>query len=142
MSQYKGMVRWLIGIVAAFGLLMSTSASAANDCENCGYVKSVKTIKVKGEASGGGAIVGGILGGALGNNIGGGSGRKLATVAGVAGGAYAGHQIEKNAKSKVVYKVYVTMDYGEVRNFTFNNDPGYEKGDRVQIRSGKLYAVH
>lgn len=39
-----------------------------------------------------GAIVGGLAGGVVGSNIGAGRGRDLATVAGVAGGAYAGHQ--------------------------------------------------
>lgn len=39
-----------------------------------------------------GAVVGGLAGGVVGSNIGAGRGRDLATVAGVAGGAYAGHQ--------------------------------------------------
>lgn len=39
-----------------------------------------------------GAIVGGVAGGVIGSNIGAGRGRDLATVAGVAGGAYAGHE--------------------------------------------------
>lgn len=39
-----------------------------------------------------GAVVGGLAGGIVGSNIGAGRGRDLATVAGVAGGAYAGHE--------------------------------------------------
>ena len=48
----------------------------------------------------GGAVVGGLVGGLLGNQVGGGKGKTLATVAGVAGGAYAGHEIQKNHQEK------------------------------------------
>lgn len=41
-----------------------------------------------------GTIAGAVVGGLLGNQIGGGSGKKLATVAGAAGGAYAGRRIQ------------------------------------------------
>lgn len=44
----------------------------------------------------GGAVVGGLVGGLLGHQIGGGRGRTLATVAGAAGGAFAGHEIQRN----------------------------------------------
>lgn len=44
----------------------------------------------------GGAVIGGLVGGLLGHQIGGGRGRTLATVAGAAGGAFAGHEIQKN----------------------------------------------
>lgn len=43
----------------------------------------------------GGAVVGGILGALAGHMVGGGRGRTLATVAGAAGGAFAGHEIQK-----------------------------------------------
>ncbi|HEX7324876.1 MAG TPA: glycine zipper 2TM domain-containing protein [Rhodanobacteraceae bacterium] len=43
----------------------------------------------------GGAVVGGVLGALAGHLIGGGRGRTLATVAGAAGGAFAGHEIQK-----------------------------------------------
>jgi outer membrane lipoprotein SlyB len=112
-------------------------AAHADDCKNCGKVTSVKTVKVKGQSSGVGAVTGGILGGALGHQFGGGSGKTAMTVVGVAGGAYAGNEIEKNAKSKVVYKVSINMDYGETRHFTLYNQPGFNVGDRVKVQDGK-----
>lgn len=44
----------------------------------------------------GGAVVGGLVGGLLGHQVGGGRGRTLATLAGAAGGAFAGHEIQKD----------------------------------------------
>src|SRR5574340_178560 len=64
-------------------------------CRDCGVVEAVRPIEEKGEGTGLGAVAGGLVGGLLGNQIGRGNGRTVATVAGVAGGAYAGHQIEK-----------------------------------------------
>lgn len=43
----------------------------------------------------GGAVAGGVLGALAGHVIGGGRGRTLATLAGAAGGAFAGHEIQK-----------------------------------------------
>ena len=42
-----------------------------------------------------GAVVGALVGGLLGNQVGGGNGKKVATVAGVVGGAYAGREIDR-----------------------------------------------
>lgn len=42
-----------------------------------------------------GTIAGALIGGLVGNQVGGGDGRKLATVAGVVGGAYAGREIDR-----------------------------------------------
>lgn len=123
-------------VLASAGLVLSQSVFA-DDCKNCGKVKSINSVKVKGQGSGGGAIAGGIVGGALGNQFGSGSGRTAMTVLGAAGGAYAGNEIEKNAKSKMVYKVAVSMDYGEVRNFTLYSQPGFAVGDRVRVVDGK-----
>lgn len=120
---------------------ISMAAVAADDCKNCGIVKSVHAVKVKGQSTGGGAVAGGVVGGLLGNRIGHGSGRTVATVAGVAGGAYAGNEIEKGAKSHYVWKVAVDMDYGERRNFTLNRKPDYLAGDRVRLQSGKPVRV-
>jgi outer membrane lipoprotein SlyB len=128
-------------LIAMFGLAMASLVLApmaqADDCKNCGKVTSVKTVKVKGQSSGAGAITGGILGGALGHQFGSGSGKTAMTVVGAAGGAYAGNEIEKNAKSKLVYKVSVNMDYGEMRHFTLYSQPGFKVGDRVKVQDGK-----
>jgi outer membrane lipoprotein SlyB len=128
----------LSGIVLSTAAMMLTpSAPAADDCQNCGRVLTVKSVKVKGQSSGVGAVTGGILGGALGHQFGGGSGKTAMTVVGVAGGAYAGNEIEKNANSKLVYKVSVKMDYGEIRSFTLHGQPGFGEGDRVRVIDGR-----
>ena len=51
-------------------------------------------VAVQNPTSGAGALMGAIAGGAIGNQIGGGSGRALATMAGVMGGAIMGDRIE------------------------------------------------
>lgn len=115
-------------------------AKAAPVCNNCGVVSEVRAIKQKGEGSGLGAIAGGVVGGLLGNQVGGGSGQKIATVAGAAGGAYAGHQIEKNVKSTTRYDVIVNMDDGSVRSFAYDGQPAFQAGAKVKVVNGALTA--
>lgn len=63
-----------------------------------------ETVAVPGRKTGAGAIIGGIAGGAMGNAVGGGSGRALATVIGLVGGAVVGNHIEgpRHASTQVV----------------------------------------
>lgn len=123
-------------VVAVFAFTVGTNAYAK--CDNCGTVTSVKTIKVKGEGTGVGAVAGGVLGGVLGHQIGGGRGKDVATVAGAAGGAYAGHQTEKNMKSKTRYQVGVKLESGASRTFTYNAATSYKVGDKIKVDAGKL----
>jgi len=115
-------------------------ATTAPLCNHCGVVSEVRAIKQKGEGSGLGAVAGGVVGGLLGNQVGGGSGQKIATVAGAAGGAYAGHQIEKNMKSTTRYDVIVTMDDGSVRSFSYDAQPALQAGTKVKVVNGALTA--
>ena len=117
---------------------LSLGANAYAKCDNCGTVTNVKTIKVKGEGTGLGAVAGGVLGGVLGHQIGGGRGKDVATVAGAAGGAYAGHETEKNMKSKMRYQVVVKLASGESRTFTYNAATSYRVGDKIKVDAGKL----
>lgn len=112
----------------------------ALSCPNCGQVTAVNIVEQQGEASGLGAVAGGVAGAILGNQIGGGSGRKIATVAGAAGGAYAGHQIEKHMKTAKRYDVSVRMDDGSSRHFSFDTEPAFRVGDRVKVVDGTLVA--
>ncbi len=114
------------------------SQGAAAKCDNCGTVTDMKTVQVKGEASGGGAVVGGVLGGVLGHQVGSGRGNTAATVVGAGAGAYAGHQIEKNSKSKTQYQVIVKLETGESRTFTYNAATAYKVGDKIKIVDNKL----
>ncbi|HLD14434.1 MAG TPA: glycine zipper 2TM domain-containing protein, partial [Burkholderiales bacterium] len=87
---------------------------------------------------GAGAIIGGIAGAAVGSQIGKGDGRRLATIAGAAGGAVAGNEIEKNSKKSAHYKIAVRMENGSVRTFTQRNDPGFRPGENVRVVNGSL----
>ena len=119
-------------------MLSWASTGAYAKCDNCGNVTDIKTVEVKGEGTGLGAIAGGVLGGVLGHQVGAGRGKDVATVAGAAGGAYAGHQVEKNAKSKTQYQVIVRLETGESRTFTYNEATQYKIGDRIKVANGKL----
>ena len=126
-----------IFIGLAFALSLAANSASAK-CDNCGSVTDIKTVQIKGEGTGVGAITGGVLGGVLGHQIGGGRGKDVATVAGAAGGAYAGHQVEKNAKSKTQYQVIVKLETGASRTFTFNSGTAYKVGDKIKIVDNKL----
>lgn len=112
-------------------------------CTTCGVVESVTTVQRQGRVDGIGnsevglgAIGGAVVGGILGNQVGGGSGKKAATVLGAAGGAYAGHQIEKNSKKVTVYQVRVRMNDGTVR--TVEQGTSVAAGTRVVVEGGTV----
>jgi outer membrane lipoprotein SlyB len=107
-------------------------------CRDCGTVVDVKTVKNAGEASGAGAVIGGIAGGVLGHQVGSGRGKDVATVAGAAGGAYAGHQIEKSNKATTSHNVTVKMDDGTTRLFSYASATSYKIGDKVKIVDKRL----
>jgi uncharacterized protein YcfJ len=70
--------------------------------EVCEDVQVQKQAPVKDENRIAGKVIGGVAGGLLGSTIGGGTGKTVATIAGAAGGAYAGNQVQKNMQSKDV----------------------------------------
>jgi outer membrane lipoprotein SlyB len=107
-------------------------------CATCGTVDSIRVIEKPGEASGAGLIAGGVLGGLLGHQIGQGRGNTAATVVGAAGGAYAGHQVEKNIKKVNQYDISVRMDDGTQRTVSYTVEPGFRTGDKVKFIDGKL----
>ncbi len=107
-------------------------------CPECGTVTDVKTVKIDGEASGAGAVAGGVLGGVLGHQVGKGTGRDVATIGGVAGGAYVGHQMEKKSKARTEYRVIVEMEDGSSKTFKYSSPTSFQAGDRVKVKNDKL----
>jgi uncharacterized protein YcfJ len=107
-------------------------------CEHCGVVVDTREVKVQGETSGAGMVIGGIAGGVLGHQVGSGRGKDVATVAGAAGGAYAGNQVEKSNKTKTQYQVVVKMENGDNRTFTYSQPTSYRAGDKVKVVDRKL----
>lgn len=108
-------------------------------CPDCAVVSSIEPVAVEGEGSGLGAIAGGVLGAVIGNQIGGGSGRDVARIAGIAGGAYAGHQIEKSQRAGTAYDIVVRfVEDGSTARFRENAAPVWHVGDKVRVENGKL----
>lgn len=105
-------------------------------CAHCGVIESVQAVKRKGEGTGIGAVAGGVVGGAVGNQVGDGNGRKAMTVLGAIGGGFAGHEIEKRARSETVYSVRVRMDDGSMRTLTQAQAPAL--GARVTVNGSTL----
>lgn len=110
-------------------------------CRECGVIESIRQVALEGRSSGAGMIVGGILGGVLGHQIGGGRGRDLATVAGAAGGAYAGNQIEKSHNRAVRYDITVRMDDGRREVIRVPDPAGWRDNDRVRVTNGHLSLI-
>ena len=109
-----------------------TPAAPQAACLDCGKVASVTQEERQGEGSAMGLIAGGVVGGLLGNQVGGGRGRDLATLAGAAGGAYAGREVEKRVNTHKVWVVRVTFPNNEAATYEFAQDPGLKAGDGVR----------
>lgn len=108
-------------------------------CPSCAVVSSIEPVAVEGEGTGLGAIAGGVLGAVIGNQIGGGSGRDVARIAGIAGGAYAGHQIEKSQRAHTAYDIVVRFtEDGSTQRFREDNAPVWQVGDKVRVENGRL----
>lgn len=107
-------------------------------CADCGQIESVREVKAPADPSGLGAAAGGVVGGLLGNQVGKGSGRTIATIIGIAGGAYAGHQVEKTQRTVSRWEVGVRMENGEYRTVSLDTAPAWRTGDRVRLQGGRL----
>lgn len=79
-----------------------------------------QVVTVPGQKSGAGAIMGGIAGGAMGNAVGDGSGRALATMIGLIGGAVLGNNIEGSAPDRTE-----TVQQCNTQNFYENRTVAY-----------------
>lgn len=108
----------------------------------------------------GGAVVGGLAGALAGHLVGGGKGKTLATVAGAAGGAFAGHEIQKkhqednatqtetrNVCHTVTDKSTSTKTVGYDVTYTLNGQTGHVRMDRnpgvgtgLPVRNGVVVA--
>ena len=110
----------------------------AATCSSCGRVVEVRQRTIQGEGSGLGAVAGGVVGGLLGSQIGGGNGQKVATAAGVVGGAVLGNKIEKDRKASTQYDVVVQFDDGGSDVFSFSSLPNWQSGDRVKVVNGQI----
>ncbi|MDP2417029.1 MAG: hypothetical protein Q8M33_06030 [Hydrogenophaga sp.] len=119
------------------GLLVLASAGAAQAQDEQGRVISStpvvqqvvvprqvcqeQVVTVPGQKSGAGAIMGGIAGGAMGNAVGDGSGRALATMIGLIGGAVLGNSIEGGGQDRTeTVQQCSTQNFYENRTVAYN----------------------
>jgi len=93
---------------------------------------------IGGSGIGAGAVIGGVVGGVLGHQVGSGTGKDVATAAGVVGGAVVGHQIEKRTKQQDEYRIRVRLDNGGYQTVMQQSIADLRVGDRVRIENGRV----
>lgn len=114
---------------------LATPMLASAECFDCGKIKSIEAFTTNRSGTGG-AVAGAVVGGLLGNQVGGGTGKTVATVAGVAGGAYAGKKIAENSE-KTKYRVVVRMEDGRLETVEQSSVKDLKVGSSVRIKNGK-----
>ena len=113
----------------------STKSSSAST--QYGVVQSMDLVRVDNTGIGVGAIAGAVVGGIVGSQVGGGRGNTAATVIGAAGGAYAGHELEKrNQQQSDAYKFSLRMNDGSYQTVTQTTHADIRVGDRVKVENG------
>lgn len=107
-----------------------------------GVVQAIELVKqdaagIAGSGIGAGTIAGAVVGGIVGSQVGSGQGKTAATVIGAAGGAYAGHELEKRSQQQTnAYKFTIRMNDGSYQTVTQTTSGDIRVGDRVKIENG------
>jgi len=117
---------------------VAAAAPVKARCAECGVIESTREIDAKGAGSGLGAVAGGVVGAVVGNQFGHGTGNTVMTVAGAAGGALAGNEIEKRVKTTKNYEVTVRMEDGSSRAIEEGTTPTWHAGDHVKVVNGVI----
>jgi len=104
--------------------------------EDCQDVVVQRQAPVKDQQRIAGTIIGGVAGGVLGHQIGGGTGRTVATIAGAAGGAYAGNRVQQNMQKRDV--VSSTERRCKTVSDTSQKLVGYDVTYRLEGKEGVL----
>ncbi len=119
------------------------SSSSGGVYSGYGVVQSIDLVRqgstgIGGSGIGIGTIAGAVVGGIVGNQVGSGRGNTAATVVGAAGGAYAGHELEKRSQQQQpdAYKFTIRMENGSYQTLMQSTNAGIRVGDRVQIDNG------
>ena len=123
---------------AGIDVIPARPAGAPPLCRECGTVEAVREVSTPAEGSGLGAVAGGVLGGLLGHQIGRGKGNTAATIVGAAGGAFAGHQVEKQVRADKQLQVTVRFEDGSTRTVAQEGGSRWQVGDRVRLSNGSL----
>jgi outer membrane lipoprotein SlyB len=107
-------------------------------CTDCGVVEAFREVETKGQGTGLGMVAGGVAGALLGHQFGRGSGKDILTVAGAAGGAFAGNQVEKKVRAGKKFEISVRMEDGSLRTLSQDAAPGWRIGDHVRVVNSQV----
>ena len=130
---YKALTKPKFAEVTAVNEVTETVVTPREECHD---VQVQRQAPVQDSNRVAGTVIGGVAGGLLGSTIGGGSGRTVATIAGAAGGAYAGNQVQKNMQRKNV--ITTTEQRCKTVNDTTQNIVGYDVTYRLGDKEGTL----
>lgn len=111
----------------------SVSTTIVESCNSCGIVRSIVAVMQQGSSTGTGAVIGAVVGGVAGNQIGGGSGNKIATAAGVIGGALIGNNVEQNRNTSTWFDIVVAMEDGGQQTVTVQDPQNISIGSAVNV---------
>jgi len=110
-----------------------------------GTVTEVRYVKLQGQSTAG-SLIGAVAGGVAGNQVGAGSGKTLATLAGVGVGALAGSAAEQQMSNRQGVELTIRMKDGETMAITQQHTPRetFSVGDRVRViyGSGRTRVSH
>ncbi|MGQ4877577.1 glycine zipper 2TM domain-containing protein [Billgrantia sp. LNSP4103-1] len=101
-----------------------------------GTITALRPVQIQADSRMGGLIGtggGAVIGGLLGSQVGGGSGRQLATAAGVLGGAVAGSAAEESTNRVRAWEMEIRRDDGQEVVIVQKADRDFQVGQRVRI---------
>ncbi len=136
-TGYKALTKPKVAEVVA---VKEVTEAVVTPREECQDVQVQKQAPVKDSQRITGTVIGGVAGGLLGSTIGGGTGRTVATIAGAAGGAYAGNQVQKNMQQKNV--VTTTEHRCKTVNDTTQQLVGYDVTYRLDGKEGVVRTAY
>lgn len=110
-----------------------STTTVIETCNSCGVVRSITPVAQQGSSTGTGAVIGAVVGGVAGNQVGGGNGKKVATAAGVIGGALLGNNIEQKRNASTWYDIVVEMDDGGRQSITVQDPQNISPGSAVNV---------
>lgn len=144
-------------IVAVFSVVacLSLTACANNDMNtyssydvgrestvDFGTILQMREVKVQGENSGTGSIIGGTTGGLAGSALGNGGGQVVGVIGGILVGAIAGGVAEQEVKNRKGIEYTITKADGKTVTIVQNvgkDDEPLHKGERVMIQTRGSY---
>jgi outer membrane lipoprotein SlyB len=106
----------------------------ATRCAICGTVESIRTVELRGGATGVDPATGEPTGAVIGNQMG--SDNTVMTIIGAAAGVFAGNDADANKRH--AYRVTVRMDDGSFRAVSLPGPPAFAVGEKVRVIEGKL----